>query len=270
MASSLVIVDLFSFNDLRQQGALAAIGRAFDGDPALRPERADTSDPIRSQVEAFEAYLADIEMSSPRPGYVGFQRHTTPEYVGDVDVADEARDPSRGPRRLWFATGEIDWLEDPSHATAFGELVIRLASAFDAAYGFATHSKMPWQQRVEFIEAGRRGDLAPGEPGLFSDSHSLRDVYWLNVFGPAFVERFGNRLDSLGVRRDPTHNGGLVVWATDTPFLYDETLDSHRDYPWKQSFCNAVGPDAFVWLGQTSVGLVPSPAHHRRVARHGG
>ena len=270
MPGSLVTVDMFSFSDLRGPGKLAAIGRAFDGDPPLRPERMDTRDPIRTKVDSAEAYLAGIEATSPRPRRIAFQRRATPEFVGDVDVRDEPPEGLPAPRRLWFSTGQLDWLDDPAHSGALGELVVRLAGAFDAAYGFATHSKMPWQQRMEFMDAARRGELAPPEPGPFTDRHSLRDVYWLNVYGPAIVERFGDRLARLGVRREPTDNGGVVVWAAETPLLYDEAIGSHRDYPWKQAFYEALGADAFVHVGQGSTGLVPAPADHRRLARRRG
>jgi hypothetical protein len=267
MPGSLVTADMFSFTDLRGPGSLAAIGRAFDGEPSLRPERMDTRDPIRTRIETAEAYLAGIEAASARADLIGFQRRAAPEYVGDVDTEEEPAGGLPSPRRLWLSTGQLDWLEDPAHTEAFAQLVVRLAGAFDAAYGFATHSKMPWQQRMEFMEAGRRGEPAPREPGPFTDRHSLRDVYWLNIYGPAIVERFGDRLDGLGVRREPTDNGGLVVWAAETPFLYDESVASHRDYPWKQAFYEALGADAFVHVGQGSTGLVPGPADHRRLAR---
>ena len=211
-----------------------------------------------------------IEATSPRPALIGFQRRATLEYVGDVDTREEPATGLQNPRRLWLSTGQLDWLEDPAQAEAFAELAVRLAGAFDAAYGFATHSKMPWQQRAEFIEAKRRGEDAPPEPGPFTDRHSLRDVYWLNIYGPAFVERFGDRLEPLGIRRERTDNGGMVVWAADTPFLYDESMSSHRDYPWKRHFYDVLGEDAFVHLGQGSTGLVPSPADHRRLARREG
>jgi hypothetical protein len=267
MPGSLVTVDMFSFSDLRLPGSLAAIGRAFDVEPALRPERMDTREPIRTKIDTAEAYLAEIETTSRRPALIGFQRRTTLEYVGEVDTEEEPAAGRQNPRRLWLSTGELNWLEDPGHADAFAELTVRLAGVFDAAYGFATHSKVPWQQRLEFIEAKRRGEAAPPEPGPFTDRHSLRDVHWLNIFGPAFVERFGERLETLGIRRERTDNGGIVVWAAETPFLYDESMVSHRDYPWKQDFYDVLGEDAFVHVGQDSTGLVPSPADHRRLAR---
>src|SRR3954464_9492436 len=214
MPGSLVTVDMFSFSDFRRPGSLAAIGRAFDVEPSLRPERMDTREPIRAKIDTAEAYLTEIETTNPpRPALVGFQRRAAVEYVGEVDTEEEPVAGRQNPRRLWLSTGQLEWLEDREHVDAFGELTGRLAGAFDAAYGFATHSKLPWQQRVEFIEAKRRGEAALPEPGPFTDRHSLRDVYWLNIFGPAFVEQFGDRLETLGIRRERTDNGGIVVWA---------------------------------------------------------
>jgi hypothetical protein len=77
-------------------------------------------------------------------------------------------------------------------------------------------------------------------------------------------------LETIGIRHARTDNGGIVVWAAETPFLYDESMASHRDYPWKQEFYDALGTDAFVHVGQASTGLVPGPADHRRLARREG
>jgi hypothetical protein len=36
----------------------------------------------------------------------------------------------------------------------------------------------------------------------------LPDLYWLNYLGPGCVSYFGDRLGTLGVRREPTKTGG--------------------------------------------------------------
>ena len=100
---------------------------------------------------------------------------------------------------------------------------------------------------------------APPYPTMATDRTSVRDVYWLNAFGPAFVERWGARLDGVGVRQIDTSTGGRVIWAADTPFLFDPEVSSTEDYPWKQPFYDALGRDTFVHRTQIGVGAgVPS------------
>jgi hypothetical protein len=258
-----LLVDLTSFAPAPDQDRLAAIGRAFDADPRLRPERMDTRDPVRQQVSGAERFLADVP-DGGRVRHVGFLRRASPAYSGDLETGPNPLKADL-PRRLTLGTADFAWLDDPDQVVAFGELVVHLADAVDAAYGFATHSRMPGQQRVELLRGPERGLPAVRPPTAYTDQFALRDVYWLNVFGPAFVERFGDRLDSLGVRRDRLSNGGLVVWATPTPFVYDESL-SYLDYPWKQPFYQALGREAFVHPLMGSGGVVPGPDDHRRLA----
>ena len=170
------------------------------------------------------------------------------------------------PRRLWFGSTATAWRERPGNAVAFGELVVRLADAFGAAYGFAGELRMAAQQRRDFLRAAADGTGIASPPTAFTDRFALRDVHWINVYGPAFVERFGARLDGLGVRQDHMRNGGVVIWAAELPDLYDEAIASHRDYAWKQPFYAALGAGAFLDPIRGSDGSVPTRDDHRRLA----
>lgn len=72
----------------------------------------------------------------------------------------------------------------------------------------------------------------------------IPDVYWLNYFGPGYVEFFGARLERIGVRRTRTKTGGLLVWAAETPFVF-ERVNSIAEYGFKQPFYEALGRDTF-------------------------
>ncbi len=264
MAEAELTVDLYSFATPPDRAALAALGGAFDADPALRPDRMDTRDPIRVRIESATAYLTQLAETSPLPRRAAFQRRATPQYVGDAELTVDPRAEDH-PRRLWCSVGGA-WLERPGNAVAFGELVVRLADAYDAAYGFATDVRMPIQQRRDFLRARATGLPVSSPPTMFSDRFSLRDVYWINVYGPAIVERFGSRLDGLGVRQDRLGNGGMVIWVAESPFLHDEQIASHRDYPWKQAFYEALSPDAYLHPDRQTDGGVPNWDDHRRHA----
>ena len=262
MAGIDITVDLSSFAAPPDRAALAALGAAFDADPRLRPERMDTGDPIRVRIESATSWLSGLADRDRLPQHAVFQRRSAPLLVGDAQLTFYEEAPEI-PRRLWYGGGGT-WLERPGNAIAFGELVVRLADAFDAAFGFATDSRMPIQQRRDFLRAIKEGLAVAESPSAFSDRWALRDVYWLNVYGPAFVERFGSRLDGLGVRQDRLRNGGIVIWVAESPYLYDEGIASHRDYPWKQPFYEALGPGAFINPIRASDGSVPTWNDHRR------
>jgi len=261
--------DLYSFSDVRRTGALRAVGLAFDeADPRLRPERIDERDPIRTKIASAADYLGAVE-SVPEKTRTSllYERRRQPRLGGGISFERVAPESLKDPHRIYFSADDADWFGERDRSDALADLFVRLAGGFDAYMGFATDHRMPWQQRVEFILAQRRGEPAPGIPGPFSDRHSLRDVYWLNFFGPSYVERFGPRLDGLGVRQERTSNGGLVVWAAETPFLYRDDVASFMDYSWKQPFYEALGRDTFVHVGQAPGQHVPTREDHVRSAR---
>lgn len=237
-----VTLDLYSLTDLRRPGALRALGAAFDADPRLRPDRMDTADPIRQKIGSAADYLGALE-GIPATGTQSylFDRRTAPRFGGGISFERGAPEALETRHRIYGSIDDEVLAEGADLIEPFADLFVRLADAFDAMYGFATHSKLPWQQRVELVEAGRRGEPAPQYPTMATDRSSVRDVYWLNAFGPAFMERWGARLDGVGIRQVDTPNGGRVIWAADTPFLFDPDVPSTADYPWKRPFYDALG-----------------------------
>jgi hypothetical protein len=267
---STIGIDLNSFADLRAPGVLAEIGRAFDADPDLRPERIDIRDPLRNKIASAEDYLSGAATLIGSETFY-FERRRALQLGGILD-APSYRDPEMAgsPHRLYGGTDDTDedWLRQAGHLEAFAALFVRLAGAFDATYGFAADDRMPRQQSGEFARARQRKRFAPATPDAHSDRHSVRDVYWLNYFGPAYLERWGKLVDGLGVRSERTSNGGLVIWATESPFVYDEGIESFTAYPWKQPFYEALGRDTFVnAIGASWDQRVPTREDHLRHLR---
>jgi hypothetical protein len=223
----------------------AAVGRAFDADPDLRPRRVG-GDPARVKVDgALEDLIrrstlpirwltvrvntrqefegGEIQLYPGRGGYIGWAPN------------DEEREftlvphkVSHGVLRSW-ADAEPDRLDRV--ASLFG----RLCEATDAGYGVAT-----------LLE--RMRNVLPMDMGI-------GEVGWLNFFGPAHLERFP-RLRELGA---PSTNGGVIIRVADRPW---EVNDTER-----QPIIDALGPDAFrrSWGADTARGVhVPSYEDHMR------
>jgi hypothetical protein len=263
-------LDLYSFADLRRHDVLAGVGRAFDADPALRPELIDVREPIRNRIVTAEGYFANSGVHVETEDFL-FERRQTPRLSGAISAPayrdEELKD---SPHRLYAFTDDTDeeWLADPANLEALARLFVRLAGAFDGSYGFAADAQMARQQRGEFARMRQRRQFAPAPPDETSDRHSVRDVYWLNYFGPAHLERWGERVAGLGVRQERTSNGGVVIWATDTPDVFVEDIGSFMDYPWKQPFYRALGRDSFVnALSAAWDRRVPSREDHLRHVR---
>ncbi len=241
-------LELYSFRDLRRADALVGVGRAFDADPSLRPEFIDTREPLRNRIASAEGYFSGSGSNVDTGDFLLGRRHA-PRLSGALSAPsyrdEELRD---APHRLYAFTDDSDeeWLGDSANLEALARQFVRLAGAFDAFYGFAADDRMARQQRGEFARIRQRRQYAPAPPDESSDRHSVRDVYWLNYFGPAYVESWAERLVGLGIRQEPTTNGGVVIWATETPFVFIESIGSFMDYPWKKPFYDALGRDTFV------------------------
>jgi len=268
--------ELCSYADLRRPGLLTRLGRALDSEPMLRIERMDTREPIRNFVASAEAYLSDgRELISGEE--VLFERRLFPKMTGELRAPayvagggedDEfVADPEQPHRfRGEMADADRDWLFDDVNLDAFAQWFARIAAGFDAYYGYAADHQMAHQQAGEFGRLRREKRWAPMPPGAESDRHSIRDVYWLNYFGPAYIERWGEHLTRIGPRSLGTANGGVVVWATPTPFVYREDVTSFMDYEWKRPFYDALGRDAFVnALIPAWVSRVPTREDHIRL-----
>ena len=111
---------------------------------------------------------------------------------------------------------------DPDHAVAFGELVVRLADAVEAAYGFAgALCGWPPSSGVE-LPAGRRGAGPPAvQPadGIHRPLRAARRVLAqrLRPGVRRAVRRRGSTVSASA--RTASRNGGLVVWAAELPDL---------------------------------------------------
>jgi hypothetical protein len=262
-------LDLYSFADLRRPRVLARVGRAFDEDPRLRPERIDVREPVRNTVASAEAYLSDAAHFLAN-GDILFERRRDPNLAGELSAPSYHQDePADSPHRLHSDTGDGDeaWFRDAANLEAFARLFVRLAGAFDGSYGFVADHQMARQQAGEFVRTRMAKRFAPAPPGPESDLHSVRDVYWLNYFGPAYVELWGGRLSGLGFRQEQTANGGVVVWATETPFVFDDAIGSVTEYQWKKPFYDALGMETFVNALKTSWDRrVPTRSDHIRLS----
>ena len=263
-------IDLYSFADLRRVGALADVGRAFDAEPSLRPDLIDIREPLRNRIASAEGYFSNSGMHVGTADYL-FQRRQTPHLSGALSAPSYRDEELReSPHRLYAFTDDQDaqWLADAANLEALARLFVRLAGAFDASYGYVADARMARQQRGEFSRARQRRQYAPAPPDESSDGHSVRDVYWLNYFGPAYVEMWGERSAGLGIRQEPTTNGGIVIWATETPFAFVDEIGSFMDYPWKRPFYDALGLETFVNARTSSWDRrVPSREDHLRHAR---
>ncbi len=254
-----LLFDVQSVADLRSSSALAAIGRELDRDPNLRMRRFGTNDPPRTPIESAEGALRDWRPAPKRERHGWrFLLSRTDEPRGRASIVITTLDATKA---LYAhsvgATYRASWLSSPEHQEEIASLLRRLAEATGAFYGRAALGAMYDQHNLMLDR------LPPPDY-----EREIPDVYWLNYFGPGYVEFFGARLERIGVRRDRTENGGVLVWATETPFVF-QRVATIAEYGFKRLFYEDLGRDTFRSEAQTRGAPgehVPTFEVHRRHA----
>jgi hypothetical protein len=270
-----VHAEILSVAALQSTDRLAAIGRAIDEFPEFVPTKIGPSDPPRTSVVTVEQHLtAWAPTIVPGDYYVQImtRRRRSPNSGGILWVIGDIWNyPPLSPHRLDLYVDE-DWFVEPDRETRlerFAELFRAEVDAMDAFWGGAGLTSFRRQTNDFVFAAQVAGTLVlPGMPGTGWDmrEHCLTDLFWLNYFGPAYLDRWGTAPEQLGVRREPTANGGLIVWATPTPFTFDASARQMTGYAWKRPFYDALGWDSILhedWRDPGRGVRVPSYEDHR-------
>ena len=101
---------------------------------------------------------------------------------------------------------------------------------------------------VSHRRRARRADVQlDNGTGSRSESRYLWPHGWLIYLGPSYVRRFGeDRISHLWVRQNWSANGGALVWNALDPFLHMPDAKTSLDYPYVQSWIDALGPNTVI------------------------
>ncbi len=244
-------LEVFSVAPWHDGGSGAAIGQEFARFPDFVPARIGPRDPARTKVTDFGAQLeALIEARRDQPSFDLMWNDAAETMFGEMRVVS---DPFRWPREgahhstLRFS---ID-ADDGGRTRDLGELFAGLCDRLDPYYGRVTTG--PAQGQLGLFERAHRDRHPPpplprpGEGPRFGVMEGrVADVFWVQFFGPGYLAHWGaDALDGVGHAQRRTTNGGLVIWATETPAPRDQDATGPETYAWKQPFYDAVGPDVF-------------------------
>lgn len=240
------LMELFSMAPGQRPGQGSMLGQVVERHPRFRPARIGRGDPARQEVHdlpsQLEALVAEQEgapdarlllADDERAEYLWVQ------LVGDPTAGHPPRQAR--PTHLELGTGA-----DAEEVVA---LFVDLAETVDPYFGFVTTRATALQERG-FAAARRRRDPSPPTRAMGQAPHvyhevCVPDVYWVQVYGPAYLARWGEGvLEGVGVDRRRLRNGGVVVRATEAPIFHPRAA-APEDHAWKQRVYEAVGPERF-------------------------
>lgn len=222
-----------------------AVARAFDAHPHLRPRRVG-GDPARINVEpSLESVVGanglPIEWLTVRrtEGSGSFEGGEIQLFAGRGGWMADKED---GEWRYSLTGHSIEqtWLADtlaaPGAVAGVANLFEELVVATDAAYGCV----LPWAWWPYPLDTFATARL----PGVF----------WLNYFGPAFVQARPRLAAGAGARILET--GGVLVRTTDEPWQpYEDGIPA-----WQAEIRAVLGHEAYEWA-RPNPGL-PSVEEH--------
>lgn len=154
---------------------------------------------------------------------------------------------------------------------AIVDLAADLFVAIDGYFGSIDTVSMGSHQFVLASDGGRRGEvprLEAGDMTTFRFEHLVDGPWWVNLYGPAFVARWGDAVvDQLGTARRRLANGGVLVMTAPDPVPVDPSVTSLLGHPHQQLLAQQVGADTFLHETGSNVlppagQFVPSRADH--------
>lgn len=249
---------------------LARVGGVLDDAGQWRPTRGGSRDPGRAKVASTATALTKwFDSWVTKHDGMWFFSDEKRQISGRTDAFALETTPGRRPifQQIEFNARE-SLFKDHSACEHYAAIFAALCHASDAFVGWAAYTPVLRQSVTNYLRA--RQITGANLHQVAADAHQLEyvlpDVRWLNYFGPAFIERWGRRVEDLGFRCDRTANSGALVWATPTPFVLDADAEKFSDYPWKRPFYDALG-SAFMHDLPAPRGRgehVPSYAEHRQ------
>lgn len=229
-------------------------GGAFERHQGCRPTRIGPRDPARTKVVDLGAQLVEVgeRQRADRPArlFLGCPERDEHGHMNYVPEPFKVHPPG------FVNTTYVEVGLRPVDPAEAGELLADLAEAVEAFYGFVSWTPHNRQLRGRFEEEQRGrygGPPSGGKPPSWQPppfqylEMQVPDVFWVQVFGPAYVQMWGeDKLLRAGARRRRLSHGGYVVWATEEPPAYDDDVDRPEGYAWKSSVYDAIGPEPFM------------------------
>lgn len=253
---------------------LLGLGRAvagvWDGAGDLAPDRAGFSE--RTKKLGAETLVGRLEAAWSDGREVDdlwlYMERPERSLSADLRLFDKLVFPTTHSAGYSIALSRVDGQWDE-----LADLACRVFVAIDGFVGSIDSGEQHRHQKYLLADAADRGRiwLPPFDRRQYSLHERVLDgIWWLNLYGPAYVERFGRgAFEHSGVVTRWLDNGGVMVQTTDQPVARDDAITSMIGYPHQQPLVDALGADVFYHetTDEPEPGeQVPTLEDHRRAA----
>jgi hypothetical protein len=245
---------IYTVCDMLDPSNLARSGKVLDDCPIATVTRLDTNDPLRRKASGFQEGLLGILEDNPDKnsmwinstsgGKERFESYYHLRPFGEAYPLSGLSDVDNGYSSIsWNLSRQSI---DKEEIDELKKLFIDVAIASEAFYGMSTELTM-YTQRTDLMQLAAVNMFNVRSYPDFG--RELPDVYWLNYFGPAYVELWGQKkVDRLSEKYfvEKLGNGGICVQTTPEVVFADCSIKRITDYAFKKHFYMVLGKNAFM------------------------
>jgi hypothetical protein len=278
---------IFTTDHLLTVETLEKLEKILDDSGVAKIKRIGANDPPRKKVENFrgelvELLLKNIDPEEPRLylNATNGGRNNVFWFICTIRTKAEAYHYNEKGNKYYLPDfcdySDIALLLRCKNLTSeelykFQKLLLEVARAINAFYGRCVDSSMLIQRNRLFD--GDRFCLDTRRSQALPD-REIQDVYWLNYFGPGYIEFWGeDKVNELVKGYEEVNqfaDGAICIQTTPLPTKADPAITGIKDYPWKRHFYEVLGYNTFMhetYEGGAPGQYVPTLDVHRKYNR---
>lgn len=274
-----IIAQIYTVDNLRTDDKLRHIESIMDSSPIVSVNRIDVRDPLRYKTDKFDGalvkFLHENEdehsiyiMTNNRKRYCrpSFWLYKDEEYVlyngyGEIVLKSSIHVSEIS---LHLEKNELKQEELEECKKLFLDLAQYIKAFYGKVRDLSVDAHLCMLLEAAEMKDGKRRD-ATVQTGI-------RDIYWLNYFGPGYVNFWGEEKTQKLLEHysssEVFENGAVCIQTTPEPVKADLNIKRVVDYPWKKKFYEVLGYNTFVhedFIRGEPGQYVPTLKYHKKM-----
>ena len=245
-----LVADIYTAMDMKNSDNLARLEDVLDDSPIVQVKKIDVKDPPRRKETCFKGVLSDLVSTCDRTTtWINATSGGRLPFWTMFELAPKGRIGPQGSKDWGFTPLTITMNKkklDEQSTEEFKSLFIELCTTVQAFYGYCTENSIRAQWLLYLAQAAENVFERKQVPDFDME---LPDIYWLNYFGPGYVDFWGEEKIAALKKAYPvtedTHRG-ILVDATGEPVFADDAITRITAYDFKKSMYEILGYNTFM------------------------